>query len=185
MNIPLSSVLFVPVPLGAAIPTAVAVNDAVGYVAVSSNIFRRAWGTVVVFNFQTLADISNISLWLGLGSLTLNQNSDPGGHIAAFRYHAVDDATAFFRTVTRDGTTINAQATTLPIAINTNYTLRLELGASDVKFYSTVAGVDTLLNTHNTNLPGLSTNMFPYPKLIALAASARSFKLGEIAFLWD
>jgi hypothetical protein len=135
---------------------------------------RNALG-IWVCRFKTGADITNIRLWLGLFSGNPSGAADPALHIAGFRYDTGVDGTAFLRTVTKDGTTINAAASTLAMAADTKYLLRIELDASEVRFYSS----GTLLATHTANLPTASQTMAPCVTLTNLAASSRSFRYGR------
>jgi hypothetical protein len=133
---------------------------------------RGVW----VCRFKTGADITSIRLWLGLFTASPSTASDPASqHIAAFRYDTTADGTAFWRTVTKDGTTINAAASSLAIAADTIYLFRIELDASEVRFYSGT----TLLATHTANLPTSSQTMAPCITLTPHIVASRSFRYGR------
>jgi hypothetical protein len=126
-----------------------------------------------VCRFKTGSDITSIRFWLGLFTASPASASDPASHhIAAFRYDTGVDGTAFWRTVTKDGTTINAAASSIAIAADTIYIFRIELDASAVRFYSGT----TLVATHTTNLPTSSQTMGPCITLTPLVVASRSFR---------
>jgi hypothetical protein len=99
-------------------------------------------------------------------------------HLAAFRYDTVLDGSAFWRTVTNDGAgpaTVNTSS--VAVAANTPYVMRVACGAADCKFY--ING--SLVATHTTTLPGNTTLLlFGARNSLSVAGSARNIKISRI-----
>lgn len=154
-------------PVGLVAPTVsgtpTAANDATGpYVKASSaatsfanagwvtafNECRRDWSPDWTAVIKTGTSFSFVrSLWVGYFSATPAASPTAAGHVAAFLQDGA--LSAFWRCVTRNGTTTTTTVTTRAITPDTRYTLRIVQGAANVKFY--VNG--TLVATHTTNLP--------------------------------
>lgn len=155
-------------------------GSANGVVGASFNSTRRAWQPDDSFIVKTPADLTNIRIWVGLASGALDASADPAVHIAALRYDTTVDGTAFFRSVTKDGTTANPTTTSLAVAANTVYRFRLVLGASAVTFLSSDAdGVETEIAVHTANLPSASAALLWYVRGIPTSASARAIGFGR------
>jgi hypothetical protein len=156
--------------------TSAVANNAVGWES-PYTICRRDWGAETVILLKTGATITSVRYWAGVASADLEGASSPAAHIAAFRYDTGADGTVFWRTVTKDGTTINALATTTAIAANTMYTLRIQMQAAAVRFYIN----DILVNTHTTNLPTATQLMGWQVKATTLTTAARVILWGRTA----
>ena len=116
------------------------------------NLFQTQWKLIATMIIRTnnTADITNTRLTVGLGSGDISASDNPALHLMGFRYSTSSDGTAFWRTYTKDGTTLNVQVTTVPITIFTRYVLKIDASnPASIKFY--INGV--LTNTHTTNLP--------------------------------
>lgn len=136
-------------------------------------ICRRDWIPTYETIIRTGAAITSIRLWIGLFSASPDASSDPAIHIAAFRYATDADGTAFWRTVTKDGTTINAVESSVAIAADTVYRLRIRVNtAGEVLFF--ING--TLIATHTTQLPGATTLLGYGNRVTTLTNASRAIK---------
>ena len=149
------------------------------------NQFRRDQVPEATFTVKTGTVITNLRTWVGFASTasTMLSQDLPGSggsslHCAAFRYNTGVDGTAFWRTVTADGSAETVTTTTAAVTTNTRYILRIVTSASDVKFY--VDG--TLVATHTTNLPGASTNLQWLAAGETTEASGKSFRVARCYF---
>jgi hypothetical protein len=176
----------VPTPSGSGVTTAG--NDADGHALTfnisgaagsstnrrSAAVFTRQGESAYYARIKTGPDITSCAYFFGLSStIHTGTSSTPTGHCALLRYHTTDDGTAFWRCITRDGTTTTTTTTTAAIAASTLYKLKVETDGSECRFY--VDGV--LVATHTTNLPGSTTSMLLLCDLIVLAAVSRTFKV--------
>lgn len=111
---------------------------------------RRDWKPIFETLVKTYSDLTNSRIWAGLFSATPFGSATPSIHLAAFRYDTGADGTAFWRCVTDNGSgSPTVTTTSIAIAVSTKYSLRIECGASDIKFYIN----DVLAATHTTTLP--------------------------------
>ena len=164
--------------------TATTLNATNGFVS-AANIMRRDWlgGWVTRVKTGAATDLLGVRLWAGLTSADLALVATPTTqHVAAFRYDTVADSAggAFWRCITNAGNSdVLVTVTDVAIAAATAYDLRIELSATDVKFYVN----DVLKATHATKLPGATTILGHTVKVTNLiAATARNFKCGRMAF---
>lgn len=158
------------------VATAATIGDQAGYR--TAVLYRRNWLADVVFTFKTGADITSVRTWVGLMSSAPFDADDFGGttHVVALRYSTVADGTAFWRCVTRDGTTQTVFTSTAAIAASTRYVLRIRLFAASVEFW--LNGV--LIHTATATLPGAATSLLGTIEVIAQAASARNIHVSRI-----
>jgi hypothetical protein len=156
---------------------AVSGNNA-SWVMVATPMLRRDWDSRLVARIKTGAAITTARHWIGAFSADPNASATPTSNYAAFRYDTTaDSASAFWRTVTDSGTGTPAKTdTTVAVAANTAYTMRIRMSATDVKFYIN----DVLVATHFNTLPTATTGLGYYVGVTTLAASARTIKVGRI-----
>ena len=152
-------------------------GNAAGWISPSFVVARRAWNPDFAARITTAGALSAQRIWIGMMSTSLDAVQDPTTqHVAAFRYDTTADGTAFWRTVTCDGSTANVTTTTVAIAAASYYVLRIVLRSGSVKFY--ING--TLAATHTTNLPTTSTTLGYAARLTALAAAARTISISSL-----
>jgi hypothetical protein len=117
---------------------------------------RKAWTPTFSAGVKYTLDGTQTRIWAGLFSGDPSTSNTPTVSYAAFRYSIAVDGTAFWRTVTDNGSgSPTVTTTTASIATATRYDLRIEISSSDVKFYVD----EVLVSTHTTTLPGTSTDM--------------------------
>ncbi len=160
------------------ITTAASSGSTVGRGTTAFGHWRRDWALVVGGSLKTGASLADVGYWAGAFSASPSNNANPAAHLAAFRYYTSVDGTAFWRTCTKDGSTMNAQASAAAIAVNTMYRWYIVMGASTVDFW--MNGV--LVASHTTELPGATTAMGLVQFLTTLANSAKSFSFYKIWF---
>lgn len=174
--------------------TASLLEDATGqYISLASAATTDTEGGVVAptfdwFSRQVLPEFDAVvktgasilvqRIWIGLVSGDPMALADPAGlHIAAFRYDTVADGTAFWRTVTKDGTTATVTVTTRSIAADTRYLLEISLQvANEVRFL--INGL--LVATHTANLPGNTTVLGGVAKVRTLETVAKSLRFSRL-----
>jgi hypothetical protein len=158
--------------------TGATANADAGWIATSFDQTQRIYRYIYDVYVKTGADITNVRIWLGLFSATPMASATPAIHATAFRYDTGADGTAFWRIVTIDGTTTNAQATTQAIAANTVYRLRIVwlTGTNTVRFM--INGTD--FGSSTTNLPTTTQNIGHVEQLRALTAANKVFRIGGI-----
>lgn len=132
--------------------------------------------------------ITSVAYAIGLSSASLDVASAiaPAAAVvgAYFLYNTTAHGTAFWRTVTSDGSTRNTVTTTSSIAANTTYRMRIAI--SGVRG-SSVSQVDFYINdvnvaSHVANLPTFSTPLGYGVRVEALAGSAaRNVKWARVA----
>jgi hypothetical protein len=156
--------------------TSTTINSDAGWNG-STNGIRTDWSPVMTAYIATDSAITDVRFWIGMFSGDPMGSADPALHLAAFRYDTAADGTAFWRTATKDGTTINVTTTTIAIATGTAYNLRIDArDSSSIKFY--IDGV--LAATHTTNLPTSSTDLDAYAELRNLTAASKFINLNKV-----
>lgn len=133
--------------------TAASTNSDAGYTGANSAFIYEAMLPKLQFRVR-MTDITNCRIQVGVVAVpaTAKASADPDTHSALFRYDTVADGTAFWRCYTNnaDGDGGTVTVTTTPIAINTGYTLGIDMtSTSEIKFY--IDG--SLVATHTTELP--------------------------------
>ena len=133
---------------------------------------------------RTSTDITNIRLWCGLSTAGLSGSATPTTEsMAAFRYSTDVDGTAFWRTVTHDGTANPPEVTTTThaIATTTEYRLRIvRLSSGNVEFYIN----DALVATHSSaRVPSGAQISAAVFSVTTLAAAVKSFGYGRMAVI--
>jgi hypothetical protein len=167
-------------PYGTYTTTAVA-NNVSGIVGAAGFGFRRAWTASYVFRVEAVAT-TDCRYWYCLASADPTGSADPAGHLMGFRYDTAADGTAFWRVCTKDGTTMNATASTLAFAAG-EFRFRIDVDSGgDVSFYSVSGATDTLLATHTTNLPGISTSLVPYLRITTLTTATKAMRVARFAY---
>lgn len=137
--------------------------------------FRKEWGGAYIFRVKTGAAITNVRIWIGLGSADPAGSATPNGNYAMFGYDTGVDGDAFWRTYTDDSAASEErQTTTQSIAVDTAYTFKIVPSASDTKFYVWSGSAWTLLTTHTTKVPGGAMGTLFVCK--TLTASDKTFK---------
>lgn len=149
-------------------------------------IVQRAWVPYMYTRISTDAStITSTRLAVGLVSAEIAADAGPaatGAYAVAagawFRYDTGVDGTAFWRTVTSDGTTATVTTTTSAITANNSYELIIEVNGAGTSIRFWVAG--SLVATHTANLPGSSTALGYTARLRTLAAAARALRFSRI-----
>lgn len=138
---------------------------------------RRDWQPDIEFMVKLGATISSYRFWAGLFDAVPNSASDPTLNGAAFRYATDVDGTAFWRCWSNDNSGGGSVTTTsVAVAANGTYRLRIKCNASDIEFYID----DVLVATHSSNLP-VATTMLGYNiSLATLTGSSRAFSWSRI-----
>lgn len=159
--------------------TTAVINTDVGWedftapgVIVSRDILRW-WGAKI----HTGPFITDTRIWVGLFASTPMAATDPAIHGAGFRYSTDVDGTAFWRCWSNDGAGAGT-VTTTTAAIAANSSCHLFIDQSDsaaIRFY--VDG--TLVATHSTDLPALTTLLGRNLRIRNLAAAAKDFRVSH------
>lgn len=126
-------------------------------------------------------DVQNCRIGVGLFNNTADAASlaVPTYGSALFRYDTSVDGTAFWRCVTATNTTNSTVTTTsVGVASNTPYQLRIECTPTAVTYY--IAG--SQVAQHTTNLPTSTTGLKGGMFITNLASTAVNIKLGK---LWE
>lgn len=158
--------------------TGATLNANAGWIATTFDQTQRIYRSCYDAWIKTGANIANVRFWIGMFSATPMASATPTIHAAAFRYDTAADGTAFWRIVTIDGTTTNAQATTTAITTNTAYRFRILwlTGTNTVRFF--INGVD--VGSSTTNLPATTQNLGHVEEVRALAAANKVIRIGGI-----
>lgn len=157
--------------------TAVANIDA-GWLSSAFSQSQRIYKFCYDAWIKTGADITNVRYWIGMFSATPMASATPAVHATAFRYDTGADGTAFWRIVTIDGTTTNAQVTTQAIAANTAYRLRIlwMAGTNTVRFYVN----DVEIGNSVANLPTTTQNMGHVEQVRTLTTASKVIRIGGV-----
>jgi hypothetical protein len=158
--------------------TGATLNADAGWISSAFTQTQRIYRFIYDAYIKTGANIANVRFWAGMFSATPMASATPAIHAAAFRYDTGADDTAFWRIVTIDGATTNAQATTTAIATDTVYRLRIVwlTGTTTVRFL--INGVD--VGSSTTNLPTTTQNLGHVEQVRALAAANKIIRVGGI-----
>jgi hypothetical protein len=142
------------------------------------NEFRRDHGLLMGGVFKTGPSVAALRMWLGLGTAAMGGSSDPAGvHLAAFRYDTgVPDS--FIQCCAKDGTTLNAQATSQGLSANTVYNWWLDMSdSSKIDFYIN----ESLVGSLSSNLPTATQVMGGFGHIFAtLENVSKSFLHGRL-----
>lgn len=119
---------------------------------------------VLTASVKTGASIADVYIAIGFGSNTLTASSTPAAssstHYAMVRYDTAADGTAFWRYGTGDGSTDNLTASTVGIAADTRYDIRVETTITTADFYiKPSGGAWTHLGQKTSNLPTKTTSL--------------------------
>lgn len=158
--------------------TGATLNAAAGWIAPTFDQTQRIYRYIYDAYIKTGADVTNVRFWIGLFSATPMASATPAINATAFRYDTAADGTAFWRIVTIDGTTTNAQATTQSIAANTVYHFRIVWLTGTATVHFLINGVD--VGSSATNIPVTTTNMGHVEQVRALAAANKVIRVGGI-----
>lgn len=126
--------------------------------------------------------VTNSRYWVGLFSATPVASGVPNIHALAFRYDTGVDGTAFWRTVSIAGTgaSANVTTTTVAVAINTAYKLRIVVNTtSKVSFYIN----NVLVAVHTTTLPTSSTLLGYGCQVTTLTAGPHNIRVSRISLI--
>jgi len=140
---------------------------------------RHNPSTAIYAHPDTTADVR---LWVGFTSGDPIASATPSLRIAAFRYDSAVDGTAFWRCVTADGTTTQqVTVTTVPVATSNPPVLRVDLTATEAKFYAD----NVLMATHATVVPSSSIALGVAARLTTLVAVAKNLYFNRIGLVVD
>jgi hypothetical protein len=146
-------------------------------------VIQRRWAPYFYARIRTdAAAITSTRLWVGLsdaelGALTAAPTTQ---NVAGFRYDTGLDGTAFWRTVTCDGTSATTTTTTRPIAADTDYELIVEANTAGTAVRFWVNGV--LAATHTTHLPAATAALAYTARLRTLTTASRALRLGRLTW---
>lgn len=169
---------------GAATMATSATSGNVAFRRTTAALFRRDWKTSFHARIRTPATLTNIGIFAGFSATAISSigtGSDPGAHSALFRYHTAADGTAFWRTVSKDATTLETKTSTVTVAANTVYDVRVDLDLTQALFYIN----DALVATHSVRLPDLSTRMGMGVAVAAQSAAIRELTVYHYGFTLD
>lgn len=124
--------------------------------------------------------VTNSRYWVGLFSATPVASGVPNVHALAFRYDTGVDGTAFWRTVSIAGTgaSANVTTTTIAVAINTAYKLRIVVNTtSKVSFYIN----NVLVAVHTSTLPTSSTLLGYGCQVTTLTTGPHNIRVSRIS----
>jgi 3D (Asp-Asp-Asp) domain-containing protein len=156
---------------------AVAGNSAaiIGSLAGSIQIQHDPIFTVVM---RTDASITGARFFFGLTGSNFSNADEPGGisEFIAFRYSTVVPDAGWVG-LTRDGTTPSATAQVAAIASDTRYKLKIRVTGSGTSVYFSVNDGTEVLKT--TNLPALTSSLFPWLGVFNTAGVARIWYLSR------
>lgn len=154
-------------------------NTHAGWAPSSYNLFGLQLSPIVVFKIRIMSNITSMRHWSGIFSADPMSSATPSISYCGFRYDTSTDGTAFWRTVTDNGSgSPQVTTTTIDFLASTNYILRIDASAiSSIKFY--ING--TLAATHTSPIPVSSTLMAPLILSRALSASGRGVQISHIS----
>jgi hypothetical protein len=161
------------------------INQECGWYLGTAQIVQPRWGGELVLHLyiQGVAGSVRIAAGLsdaGVGTVpSILDATTNARNQAYFSYDTSVDGTAFWRTVTSNAGANTRTATTVAIANDTVYTLRISFAAGTYSFYID----DVLTNTHTTNLPTSSTTIGVAFGVKNLAANGSNVNLGKI-IMW-
>lgn len=150
-----------------------------GIISAAFTYFRRNWKPVMIAKIKTGGSIG-ARFWVGFCSADISGSNDPtSSSVAAFTYEAGVDGTAFWRSYTANGSTSTRTATSQSIATGTEYIMRIELDASEIRFYIN----DALVRTETSTLPAATTDLGYIVEVTTTAAANRVITIGSAAFM--
>lgn len=160
--------------------TAASIGDAQG--PNGPLLYRTDQGIEALFRVKMGGDITSQRVWIGLFDGNPSASSTPALNFAGFRYVAGTDTT--WRAYTGDGANRTNEDTTIVVAADQTYYLRLRLTSTEAQMIIGLPGINdsftngTFTTAITTTLPTMTTRMSPYIRITALAASARSLRFG-------
>lgn len=150
--------------------------------------FRTDQEVEALIRIKTGSAVTNQRLWFGLFASDPALDDLPAQHFAGFRYStAAGDTT--WKCLTGDGAAGTPVDSTISVAANQTYYLRLRLNATSAKFIIGLPGVnDGFVNGTQTmvltaNLPTLTTRLTPFNRIAATNNAARGFRFGFANFV--
>jgi hypothetical protein len=159
-----------------AVSTAATAGNTVGYLNSAYTAFYRQWDTDFVARWRTGDNISSQGHWVGAASGSVDNNSSPAVHLAAFRYYTSAGDTNWMACV-KDGTTLQAADTGVAVATDTAHTFLIKMRSASVEFW--IDG--TLVHTHTSNLPTTTQPLGPVLRLTTLVNATREFRY---SYMW-
>jgi hypothetical protein len=153
--------------------TAVA-NNAVGWAGAANCNWTIDQKPIMWTLIRTGSPITVIRHWIALCNSTIITVSTPIAtqQLAGFRYATDVDGTAFWRTVTSDGTTVNTTTTTSAIAANTVYLLKIDCRTTAGSVIFSVNG--SVVATHAANIPLTTVLLSPFVQMATLENVAKN-----------
>jgi hypothetical protein len=134
---------------------------------------RRRFLAVHSARIKTYTSIADVRFWVGFFNNSPTGAADPTGHCAGFRFDTGASDTEWMA-CTKDGTTLNAQATGVAPATDTMYLFKIEMDGSEVRFF--IDDMDTPVATLSSNLPGIDTSVGFNVSLTTLAAATKEIR---------
>ncbi len=117
---------------------------------------------IVKILWATGADVTNLRIWIGLFSTLPVSTDDPTGHVAGFRLSnasgGAGDTT--FRVLTKDGTTLNNQDSTIAPVASTAYLFEIDMINASQIVFRLRDGTSDVTVTSVANLPTSTTALF-------------------------
>jgi hypothetical protein len=147
-----------------------------GHNSFATTLVRQAHKPFAEWLIKTGSDITNIRILIGLNSTTINNNDDPGGHFAGFRYSAIGGDAGWIA-LTRDGTTLSASSSLGSVAADTMYRLTLWYDNTGYRF-SINGGAST---QRTSNLPGSTQDLGYSMKMFVTGGANRTIKFSAMS----
>lgn len=158
-------------------------GDTSGFIS-SFNLVAAGWGFEWSAQILTAASIANIRIFAGLTSVDMSGSSPADAsalavNLSGIQYGTDRDGTAFFRSLTADGTTCKVVVGTGAIAASKSWLLR---GVEDIlagknRFFvrdlSSESNEDVLISEHSANLPTAGVLLGAQVCVTTLAASQK------------
>ena len=139
-------------------------------------IYRRDWGLEFVTHIRTV-DITNIRIWAALSDADLSGNNGPTANFAGFRFSTGSGSSGpdtNWHCRCCDGATGTGADSGVAVAANTEYTLRMTLDSSKVRFYIN----DAFVVERTVNLPTATTLLAYYNRYTTLTSAGKNGRFG-------
>lgn len=168
--------------------TAAVINSDGGWIAPSfDQIQRQHHGRFEAFVFVG-GSIASMRIWVGLFSASPMGSANPAGHFAGLRYDTGAGDTTW-RFATKDGATLNLDATTFPIAVQTGYYIRIFFDQESFQAAISIGtlgagGITPTTVLTSLNLPGSTQNLGYCLQMRTLNATAKNFGVST-AGIWQ
>lgn len=158
----------------------------------SGVVTQRSWSPCAIFRVLSGGSAQNIRVFVGLSDTDLPAgavDTPSTQHLAVCSYSTTRDGSAFWRSITCDGTTPTINAGTVAYSTSTVYYIAVDIdeAAGAVRFWITnTSGVWVPLTTHTTNLPASTVGLRWILSVQATAGVATGKRIsGDFVQLWQ